>query len=436
MPRPPFTGLLLLLAACGARTGLPVPSTSSAPEADAATDAGPPEDASVGPICSPSLDAGPLATCSSWRAGAEVDVSPGGASGQMAYFTSVVPSGDGVLATWFALTDDTQPAAWVTRRLGFDGVPLGPARDHLSFATDGAGSSPNVMSLAANACAFAGVVDDPVSGCRFLPLDGDGRETAAVVSPTSRTTSAGTSVRRRAEPSRCSGLQQQRRERSVQLLTVSASGQSGATAKPLPGITSAVVSPRLVLRDGTFLLSTFGEVDSGALAIDMRHFAADGTLLAGPFPLSDTAYSIVYMAETSSGVLAAWMGDANDKETVIVAALDHDGNLRAPPAPVVASENDALYGFALASTPAGDGLVAWQSLTDGSSFDLQIQALAPDGTPRGTPTNIGTYGSLGVIRAVVSADGEKAVLLFTAEEENVTPSVTDGMRAVPLTCVP
>jgi hypothetical protein len=434
MPRLPFTGLLLLLAACGARTGLPVPSDAVTPEADAATDAPLPEDASIGPICSPSLDAGPVATCSSWRAGAEVDVSPGGTSGQMAYFTSVVPSGDGVLATWFALTDDTQPATWVTRRLGFDGVPLGPARDHLSFATDG-GVFTNVMSLAANGCAFAGVVDDPPDGCRFLPLDGDGRETGAVVSPTSDVCwdlgAAAGGAFSMLEASSSSG-----ENASVALLTVSASGQSGAAAKPLPGITSAVLSPRLVLRDGTFLLSTFGEVDSGALAIDMRHFAADGTLLAGPFPLSDTAYSIVYMAETSSGVLAAWMGDANDEETVIVAALDHDGKLRAPPAPVVASENDALYGFALASTPAGDGLVAWQSLTDGSSFDLQIQALAPDGTPRGAPTDIGTYGSLGVIRAVVSADGEKAVLLFTGEEENVTPSVTDGMRAVPLTCLP
>ncbi len=414
------------VAACGARTGLLVPS-SSGPESDAGPDAGTIEDGSIGPICTPSLDAGRPASCTSWRAGTEVVVSPGGTPGQMAYFTAVVPSGDGVLATWFTLTGENDSATWVTRRLGFDGVPLGPARNHLGFSTDG-GVYTNVMSLAGNGCAFAGVVDDPESGCRFLPLDGDGAETGPVVVPSPDVcwdlgaSGAGGFSMLTGAPSMTS---------SVQLLTVNSTGKPGGTATLLPDM-SAGLSPRLVLRDGSFLLSTFGEVDSGALAIDMRHFAADGTLLAGPFPISDTAYSIVYMAETSTGVLAAWQGDANEKETVFTASLDHDGKLLAMPAPVVASENDALYGFALAATPGGDAIVAWQSLVNGSMFNLQVQALAPDGTPRGAPTNIGTYDSLGTIRPVVSADGGRAVLLFTAEE----PNVTDGMRAVPLFCVP
>jgi hypothetical protein len=418
----------LSFAACGARTGLLVPAGSS-PESDAGADAEPGEDASVGPICSPSLDAGPTPTCSSWRAGSEVTVSPGGSPGQMAYFTSVVPSGDGVLATWFALTGENESATWVTQRLGFDGVPLGPARDHLAFSTDG-GIYVDVMSLAGNGCAFGGVVDDEANGCRFLPLDGDGRETGPAVS---RTADVCWDLGAAADGafSMLTASSSSTGNAPVQLLTVSASGQSGATAVLLPDITSAGLSPRLVLRDGSFLLSTFVEVDSGALATDMRHFAADGTLLAGPFPISDTVYSVLYMAETTNGVLAAWQGDANEKETVFTAALDHDGKLLAPPAPVVASENDALYGFALASTPGGDGLVAWQSLVNGSMFNLQVQALAPDGTPRGAPTNIGTYDALGTIRPVVSADGTRAVLLFTGEE----PNTTDGMRAVPLFCV-
>ncbi len=412
--------------ACGARTGLGVPSGGGSSEPDAGPDAAVIEDASVGALCTPSLDAGSAASCSSWRAGSEVVVSPGGTPGQVAYFTSVVPSGDGVLATWFTLTGDDESATWVTRRLGFDGMPLGPARDHLAFSTDG-GTYTNVMSLAGSGCAFGGVVDYPLNGCRFLPLDGDGRETGAVVSPTAdvcfdlgASASGGFSMLTGA-----TGVNS-----PVQLLTVDALGQPGATATLLPSMIPGL-SPRLVLRDGTFLLSTFLEVDSGALAIDMRHFAADGTLLAGPFPISDTAYSIVYMAETASGVLASWQGAANDEETVFTAALDHDGKLLAPPAPVVASEHDALYGFALAGTPGGDALVAWQSLVNGSMFDLRIQALAPDGTPRGAPTNVGTYDSLGTIRPVVSADGARAVLLFTGEEE----SVPDGMRAVPLFCV-
>jgi hypothetical protein len=419
MPRLfPLSGLLLALAACGARTGLVTPT----PEADGA----PPDDASVGPICAPSLDAGPAATCSSWRAGAEVVVSAGGVPGQMAYFTSIVPSGDGVLATWFTLTDEVAGVAWVTQRLGFDGMPLGPVRNHLAFSDDG-GIYTDVMSLAASGCAFGGVVDAPTGGCRFLPLDGDGNETGPVVSPSMDVCwDLGASP-----PGGFSMLTASSSENSpVQLLTVSPTGQPGATVTLLPDMTAGL-SPRLVLRDGSFLLSTFAEVASGALATDMRHFAADGTLLAGPFPISDTVYSILTMAETPSGVVAAWQGDANEMETVFFAALDHDGKLLAPPAPVVASENDALYGFALAATPGGDALVAWQALVNGSMFDLQVQALAPDGTPRGGPTDIGIYDALGTIRPVVSPDGTRAVLLFSGEEADAP----DGMRAVPLTCV-
>jgi hypothetical protein len=426
--KPHAVVVALSFVACGARTGLLVP-TGSGPESEAGADAEPSEDASVGPICAPSLDAGPPATCASWSAGTEVTVTPGGTLEQMAYFTSVVPSGDGVLATWFTLTG-AGAATWVTERLGFDGMPLGPARDHLAFSTDG-GIYTDVMSLAGNGCAFGGVVDDALNGCRFLPLAGDGSETGPAVSPTSDVcwdlgAAAGGAFSMLTASGSSNG------NAPVQLLTVSASGQSSATATLLPDITSAGLSPRLVLRDGSFLLSTFAEVDSGALATDMRHFAADGTLLAGPFPISDTVYSVLYMAETANGVLAAWQGDANEMESVIVAALDHDGKLLAPPAPVVASENDALYGFAIGATPGGDALVAWQALVNGSMFDLQVQALAPDGTPRGAPTDIGIYEALGTIRPVLSADGTKAVLLFSGEQGNEP----DGMRAVPLNCVP
>jgi hypothetical protein len=149
--------------------------------------------------------------------------------------------------------------------------------------------------------------------------------------------------------------------------------------------------------------------------------------------LTDTAYSILSMAPSADGVLAAWQGDADDRESVIVDTLDHDGRPTATPVPVVASESQALYGFALGSPPGGgDAIVAWQSLVNGSMFHLQIQALGPDGAPRGAPTSIGTYDSLGTIRIAVSADGIRGVLLFSAAGANVP----DGMRAVPLACAP
>jgi len=51
---------------------------------------------------------------------------------------------------------------------------------------------------------------------------------------------------------------------------------------------------------------------------------------------------------------------------------------------------------------------------------------------RGAPTTIGTYDAIGTIRIVESVDGTRGVLLFTAAES----SLPDGMRAVPLSCVP
>jgi len=420
--------------ACGARTGLDLPTVIGAAEPDAGPEAGSeadataPQDASVGSICAPALDAGPPAICRTWRAGAEVMVSGPGTPGQMSYFTSVVPSGDGVLASWFTLTSASQ-STWVTRRIDFDGAPLGPARNHLSFGTSG-GIYTDVMSLAGNGCAFGGLVDDSVNGCRFLPLDGDGNETGPVMDPAAKVAlgacfdlaaSTGGGFSMLSGPAAGDGT----------LLLWGIEGGAGGTALLPSGFGG--LSPRLVFPDDSFLLSTFLETDAGGLATNMTHFAPSGVVVAGPFSLTDTAYSILYMAPSASGVLAAWQGDADGQESVIVDALDHDGRPTATPVPVVASESEALYGFAIGSPPGGgDAIVAWQSLVNGSVFHLQIQALGPDGTPRGTLTSIGTYDSLGTIRIVVSADGTRGVLLFSAEAE--VENVTDGMRAVPLVC--
>src|ERR1700734_3333670 len=145
-----MAGMAVCLAgavACGARTGLDLPTVIGTTDPDAGSEADviAPQDASISPGCTPALDAGPPALCTTWRAGAEVRVSGPGTPSQMSYFTSAIPSGDGVLASWFTLTGASQ-STWVTRRIGFDGMPLGPARNHLSFGTAG-GRSNDVMWL-------------------------------------------------------------------------------------------------------------------------------------------------------------------------------------------------------------------------------------------------------------------------------------------------
>ncbi len=426
--------------ACGARTGLDGPGAARATgadsgiedagldaEPDSALDASVLQDASMGAICTVSLDSGTPAICASWRAGGEQVVSGSPVPGQTSYFTSAVAAGDGILCAWFTLTGANE-STWITRRIGFDGVPQGPPRSHLSFGTS-AGVDVDVMSLAGAGCAFGGLVDDPVNGCRFLPLDGEGNEVGpaqAVQSLNGPPTGP------------CFDLGADSAGEFTLLFGPNSSDPRlwldlvGHGAGALLPSATVGLSPRLVFGDGSFLLSTFTEVDSGALATDMRHFASDGTLLAGPFTLSDTAYSILYMTETSTGVLAAYQGAANEKESVIVVPLDHDGRPTAAPVPVVASEYPALYGEAIGSAPGGDAIVAWQSLQPDSTFKLEVQALAPDGSPRGAPTTIGTYDAIGTIRIVESVDGTRGVLLFTAAES----SLPDGMRAVPLSCVP
>jgi hypothetical protein len=92
-----------------------------------------------------------------------------------------VPSGDGALVSWFTISE-ASTAAWDTRALNLEGTPRSAIVPHLSFPTM-AGVYTDVMSLAVTPqCAFGGLVDDVASGCRFLPLDGDGNEIGPVVS--------------------------------------------------------------------------------------------------------------------------------------------------------------------------------------------------------------------------------------------------------------
>ncbi len=157
--------VLLAGAGCGARTELAVATSSPSPCAD------------VG--CTVPTAHGPFPTCSAWTiAGPLATVSEPEDVTAESYFTSMVPSAGGALLTWFTL-NDMPTVPWRTRGVSFDGTPRSDIRTHLSFPTMG-GAYTGVMSLAASGCTFGGLVDDEMSGCRFLPLDQDGAEIRGV----------------------------------------------------------------------------------------------------------------------------------------------------------------------------------------------------------------------------------------------------------------
>jgi hypothetical protein len=353
-----------------------------------------------------------------------------GVAGDESYFTSMVPNAGGVLLTWFTL-DDVPTATYRTRAVGFDGAPRSDIQTHLSFPTmDGVFTG--VMSLAGKGCAFAAIADDPQNGCRLLPLDGAGDETGAVV--TVGAPGAGCDALG-AAPAGFSFVRGPGDGSAgpLDLVTVHADGSPAGSAPLAPAM--AAIGARLVLRDESFLLATFAEVDGGGLASDVQRFSANGQPLGPASTLTDNAGAVTYLAETRAGVVAEWMeggAETPSGQGLFVRTLDGSGQPTAPAVLLAAPGKSPIYGNTIAAAPSGDTLVAWHEVDDGSSFHLYVQALGPDNAPRGAPTALGAYGSLGQLEALVAPNGREAVLVFSG----ATAADPNGVFVRPLRCVP
>jgi hypothetical protein len=399
---------LVVLPGCGARSDL-----ESAPPASACK------------VSVTSGTSGPPAQCAGWlTTGAFTTVSEPVTTGDMAYLTGMVPSAGGALITWFTL-DDAPTSTWRTRAIGFDGTPRSAIGTHLSFPTMG-GVYVGAMFLAGTGCAFAGLADDVANGCRFVPLDDDGAGAGPVV--TVGSTGAGC-VDLGVAPGGYSFVTVGGNGGPpLDLVTLSAAGTVLATTSlPAPDLG---YEGRLVLRDGSFLLTTSEETDGGGEAAAVQHFSAGGEAIAAAVQLTGAAASILPVAQTGAGVMAAWLeGGAS----LVVQPLDEDGHAVGAEVPVAATDHEDLYGFTLAGTPGGDVIVAWFDLDGASSFfDLHVQALGPDGTPRGAPNFLGSFETLGDVDVLVDGGGQDALLVVTG----ATMEFDYGVLAVPLACAP
>jgi hypothetical protein len=383
-------------------------------------------------FCPPRTHPRPPSPCTEWRiAGSDTIVSGPTVPGGGVYLTALVPSGDGALIAWFTISEPTM-ASWDTRALNLDGTPRSAIVSHLSFPTMG-GVYTEVMSLAVTSpCAFGGLVDDVASGCRFLPLDGDGNEIGPVVTlPDGMSGGCGDLG---ATPDGFSYLQESPTNGGpIDLVTIGTDGSFRARAMlgALPGF-----GPRLVLQDGTFLRSSFSENDSGGdLTYEVVDYDAHGVQLAPGMTVATNGGSILRLAETAGGALSSYLGfDRATKggEATYVVPLTSGGTPTAGPQPLaVTGAVGPLYGFSLDPSPSGDALLTWNELDEATDrYPFFVMELDSLGNPRGAPTALGVYEVLRDVYILVGADGERALLVYSG----APMGGMGGVHTLPLAC--
>jgi hypothetical protein len=336
----------------------------------------------------------------------------------VAVFTSMAPIAEGALLTWYPETAASLSTPWMTRAVGFDGAPRSSITMYPSFSLE-LSNEDLVPSLAANGCTFAGVVGEKLDGCRLLRLDQDGAELDTPTSVTSK--------------GLCANLAPSGKGFSFlsfpdtidppfELVTVDATGNVDASVQ-LPGLGG--YGGRYVLRDQSFLA-----VNGGDLSPRLRHFARDGTPLAAAVDVTSATHASVSLAETKSGVLAAW---EDSDQTILVQLLDEDGHPTAPAISLAASGVGRPNYLTVAPAPNGDVVLAWFELdAPTKSFRLFVMALGPDATPRGAPTFLGTFDQVSPPQVLVEPTGARALLVFSGSPDQPTRVVS----TVPLACSP
>lgn len=425
--------LLVLVAAACSRSDLALETVAAAPDHDAAMTG---DDAQPQPMLPcPALDASApgARSCRSWRiASSDTLVSGPPAPGGAVYLTALVPSGNGALISWFTAADPGT-ASWNTRALNLDGTPRSPIVPHLSFSTMG-GVYTDVMSLAVTpSCAFGGLVDDEASGCRFIPLDGNGNETGPAVSL--RGGMAGGCSYLGPAPDGFSYIQQSPANggpTEVVAIGTDGSFQGHFSLGVLPGF-----GTRLVLSDETFLLASFFENEDagGNLTEQVTPYDAHGTPLAPTSTVTTGSGSILLMAESARGVMTSWLGfDPSTKsgQAMYTAPIARNGTPEgAPQALDVTGAVGPIYGFSLDASPSGDSILTWNNLDEATNrYQFFMTSLDDVGRPRGAPIALGTYEGVGDVHVLVGADGENALVVYSG----APVGGSGGVHALPLLC--
>lgn len=362
----------------------------------------------------------PTRPCTRWEAaGDPVALSAMPSPYDAQSITSAVPSGCGVVVSWYVLSGHpfADTLAFETREIDWSGAPAADVVPHpaLTTATNGSGA----MELASRDGAVGAVVSTSPGGCRFVALDGHGADRAAPV-PLPGTwclglesTAEGFSTLMASETGTTPGT----------LVRVDPNGAPlGTTALDVPA--GRALWSRARMDDGTFVLYTFSEDPITAIYSGwLQHLDARGGALAPEVELGVNGVP-VQLAATQDGAVSGWETALPGGLPAQVRAIDTDARPMGDPMDLPAS--GALYGLVLAPTPDRAVIAMWleDHFDEMPSWRLRTMVLGPDARPRGEPTLVLTGTNAIGMRLLVDPSGRRALVLFDDE----------GARALPLAC--
>jgi hypothetical protein len=403
------------------------------------------------------------APCTEWRiAGSDTVVSesygPDDAGMNRVGFSlsGLVPSGNGALIAWttFVYAGSGGPPFWGTRALNMDGTPRTAIVSLKPFPVQSE-SPDNFMGLAVTPqCAFGALAysdsladgnGDP--GCSFVPLDGDGNEIGSAVSLPLWGNDGGVNGSRGGycidlgpAPDGFSYIQEAPQNGGTGNLVPLGTNGSLHPQKSL-GTFSGFNPGRLVLDDESFLLITFyGTNTANVYTWEVAHYDARGVQIAqGKNVATSRAF---LMAETSRGVLAAYIGSDPASPLggpLYVVPLSRDGVPTATPVALpVTGTVGPLWTFSLAPSPSGDVILNWINVEGpppGTGYRFFAMELDPGGGQRGPVLDLGTLEGSAGGSVLVSADGERALLVYAISSNGGVPAnSTSGVHTLPLAC--
>jgi hypothetical protein len=292
---------------------------------------------------------------------------------------------------------------WSTQWIGFDGAPLAPALVHTSLTAQ---TTSATISLAEG-----GMLEDDQTGCHFVAIDTSGHEQGNV----------------KTFSDDCRSLSRSGSKWSF--LSIGSQGGGSLVTfddqqqleAPLVLSQPEYVWDRVVLADGSFLLSSFWEDTNTATYTNwVTPFDAQGGSLGSSAAITGYNSAPVLLARAGDHAMAAW-----NWSTIDVMPVDAKGHTLGA-AQTVTTDNP-VYELSLFTQPNGDVLVAWIVLGEPTNdMSLHARVVAPDGTPLGPETLLESGLATVQIHGAIESTGARAVLVVTTNKGKV--------EALPLTC--
>jgi hypothetical protein len=404
---PTAAALSLALASCGARSTLLETGLSGE-----APDAGP-------------MPAAPV--CHAWAATSQpVQVSN---IPSIAEVLSAAPVPGGVLVGFGDAQFPPVDPSWHLRTVSYGDASLGPDPSVLMRDTSQLGWSG--IYTATNGGAMLATASDEADGMYTTTIDAAGAPTGTVVTTPGdqgqflAAAGGGFSVLR--SPWDDTG----EIPPPVSLATLSAAGDLLGETTILPASSSISDFGRVVRDDESFLLWWYETTGAGSSFMG-RPFDAMGNAQGSAVllrALGPMDYGGLALAASTSTILGVWPASTTSGTTLMAQPYDATGAGIGGSVAWGMDEGGGLPMMAAAGAPGGDYVVAWIDQSETNGGNLEVQAVASDGTAEGPPTLLGNIAGSPVTDLFVVATTEGAMVLY---ESDTTEYVE--VFAIPLGC--